>query len=221
MLEGISGSGKSTLIQALASKLQNTTIIPEPLPAWTNVDNQGNLFAQFLDNPQRWGFTYQAYVFTTRYQALQKAFIEHPASSLYLSDGSAFSCIYPYSQLYKAHGFTTGMESYIYRTMTDFLSTQLPYKPSGFVYLRVSAQTAWERARKRNRPLRESLELSYFEELYGYYESWLVEKNDLIKVLKDVPVLVLDGEADFVHDTKIQEAMAAQITGFAQSLANR
>jgi deoxyadenosine/deoxycytidine kinase len=42
-------------------------MVPEPVDQWQNVNGQGgNMLQQFYDNPQRYAYTFQNYVFITR-----------------------------------------------------------------------------------------------------------------------------------------------------------
>ena len=42
-------------------------MVPEPVDQWQNVNGQGgNMLQQFYDDPQRYAYTFQNYVFITR-----------------------------------------------------------------------------------------------------------------------------------------------------------
>lgn len=42
-------------------------MVPEPVDQWQNVNGQGgNMLQQFYDNPRRYAYTFQNYVFITR-----------------------------------------------------------------------------------------------------------------------------------------------------------
>lgn len=220
MLEGVTGSGKTTLAKILSDQISEISIIPEPFDRWNNIHGTENLFAMFLQDKSRWGLTFQNYVFFTHYQALQAAYTHNSNKNLFITDRSYFSGMLTFTRiLFDTHQITT-MEWEIYQESSWWFVKNLPYRPNGFIYLKVSPKTSCARANQRNRKLNDSLQLSYFEALYRYHEEWLIEKKNIPEILREVPVLIIDGEVDFKNDAKAQSIIIAQVKDFVAQLKN-
>lgn len=68
IVEGNIGSGKTTFLDIFRKCAQScglrSLVVPEPIDKWRNVGGQ-NLFQLLADDPKRWSFTFQSYVYKT------------------------------------------------------------------------------------------------------------------------------------------------------------
>ena len=77
-VEGNIGAGKSTYLDMVMEGSKSdcsrvhemVEVVPEPVEMWQNV-NGGNLLELFYENPKRYAFTFQQYVFVTRMQTVR------------------------------------------------------------------------------------------------------------------------------------------------------
>lgn len=68
IVEGNIGSGKTTFLDIFRKCASGcglrSLVMPEPIDKWRNVGGQ-NLFQLLADDPKRWSFTFQSYVYKT------------------------------------------------------------------------------------------------------------------------------------------------------------
>lgn len=80
-VEGNIGSGKSTLLQRIHQKNgSDVCVFSEPVERWRNVNGK-NLYQMMVENPQRWGFTFQNFVQLTmaqRHEAIAESAKQRP-----------------------------------------------------------------------------------------------------------------------------------------------
>ncbi|NWH69227.1 DGUOK protein, partial [Geococcyx californianus] len=112
-------------------------------------------------------------------------------------------------------GHLQPLEWAIYQDWHSFLLRQLGPRTTvhGFLYLRASPQTCLERLWRRARSEEGGIQLGYLQQLHAQHEHWLVEKTTEVHFadMKDAPVLVLDVDKDFEHDTAGQGVLMAQV----------
>jgi deoxyadenosine/deoxycytidine kinase len=222
MLEGVSGAGKSTLSSIVAKHLHDVCIIPEPFDRWQNINNKGNLFETFLNDKSRWGLTFQYYVFLTHLQTIQDAYQHNSTKTIFICDRSHYSGIYIFAKMFFDTGLLTPLEYAAYQETTDWYIRHIPGSlPAGFIYLQTKPETACARANKRNRSLNHSLDVSHFQTLHTYHEQWLMQKKEVSASIADIPILVIDGEVDFVENQAEQDKIVKQIEDFVQQLQRK
>jgi len=73
-------------------------------------------------------------------------------------------------------------------------------RPDGIVYLRVLPEIAHARIHKRNLQTESSFTLDYIKQVYAEKEELFIENKTSQKDLKDLSVLVLNGNIDFQRD---------------------
>ncbi|NWY59221.1 DGUOK protein, partial [Chionis minor] len=112
-------------------------------------------------------------------------------------------------------GHLQPLEWAIYQDWHGFLLRQLGHRAAlhGFLYLRATPQTCLERLRRRARSEEEGIQLGYLQQLHAQHERWLVEKSTEVHFpdVKRAPVLELDVDKDFEHDTALQGILMAQV----------
>ncbi|NXX75319.1 DGUOK protein, partial [Urocolius indicus] len=112
-------------------------------------------------------------------------------------------------------GQLSALEWAIYQDWHSFLLQQLRPRAAlhGFLYLQAMPQTCLRRLRQRARSEEGGIELRYLQQLHAQHEHWLVEKTTEVHFedVKAAPVLVLDVDKDFEHDTAVQGTLMAQV----------
>ncbi|NXC99217.1 DGUOK protein, partial [Certhia familiaris] len=72
-------------------------------------------------------------------------------------------------------------------------------------------QTCLQRLRRRARREEGGLQLGYLQQLHGQHECWLLHGSTRVSPAAAAPVLVLDADGDFEHDTALQGTLMAQV----------
>lgn len=72
--------------------------------------------------------------------------------------------------------------------------------PDGIIYLRVLPEIAYMRIQKRNLETKLDVTLDYIKQVYAEKEQLFIENKNSHKNLKDLSVLVLNGNIDFHTD---------------------
>jgi len=214
MVEGISGAGKSTLCSMIAEHIPEAHIIPEPFDRWNNINEVGNLFEAYIKDKSRWGLTLQNYICLTFSQALHDAYIQHPDKEIFITDRSYFATLFVFGRMLFENSTITPIEWEILQEHCLWFMENALHQPDGFIFLQTQPATARARAIKRNRVLKASLNITYFENLHRLYTQWLVEKKNIHQSLEQVPVLIINGEVDFVHDDAARQNIVTQIEHF-------
>ncbi|NXD83992.1 DGUOK protein, partial [Halcyon senegalensis] len=112
-------------------------------------------------------------------------------------------------------GHLQPLEWAIYQDWHEFLLRHLGPLTTlhGFLYLRAMPQTCLERLRRRARSEEGGIQLGYLQQLHAQHEHWLVDKTTEVhfEEMKRAPVLVLDVDEDFEHNTAVQSVLMAQV----------
>jgi len=137
-VEGNISSGKSTFLQDVLStsavlkvckhyiyndytetrKQDTVHIVPEPVQSWQSIPSriQGhtphNLLQKFYDDPTRYAYTFQNYVFMTRY--LQERNSSSFTTPLRIMERSVFSDRYVFVESVREAGWLSEMEGDLY-----------------------------------------------------------------------------------------------------------
>ena len=209
ILEGNNGSGKSTLIKYLNQNLAGVLCKQEPVEAWQKTGIGGSLLKEFYDNPKRWAYSMESYTLLCRVREQEG----HKFGKV-LVERSVFSGFYCFAKNGFQSGFMTKIEWEIYKKWFDFFAQKFLQIPLGFVYLKSDPEICYKRVRKRSRAEEESMSLKYLKDLDALYDQLLLKKLDVIDQLKNVPILVLDGNLDFENNETILKGFAQQIKEF-------
>jgi deoxyadenosine/deoxycytidine kinase len=212
IVEGNVGAGKSTFLKVVQQYL-DVGLVFEPHEQWQQVADAGNLLDNFYQDPQRWAYTFQSYAFITRIMAQQKYAI-NASSSMCVLERSVFSDRYCFAKNAYESGNMTGLEWHLYKEWFSWLVHHYMPKPTGFIYLRVDPEVCLDRMHVRNRHEEASVPLDYLKQLHAKHESWLVQKNGVDALVRDVPVLVLDCNQDFEHNEELAREHVAKIVNF-------
>ncbi len=215
MIEGPTASGKTTLAKILQQAL-HADLVSEPFDKWQDINSE-NLFETFRNNPSRWAYTFQSYVFVTEIEAFNQA-LKKGKAPLILSDRSLYSGLCVFTKMLYEEGMLTDLEWHLYKNVTNWLLSYFPIIPSAFVYLRTSPQICCERNSERNRPADSPLKLDYFVKEVNCNDDWLLYKKSMPHNLLNVPVLTLDGDRDFVNDSSRRDELIYAVQKFLTTI---
>ena len=106
------------------------------------------------------------------------------------------------------------LEWQIYKDWFTWLEAKYAKKPSGFIYLQVDPKICHQRLVKRSRSDVASVPLEYLSDLHRMHDDWLIDKKGLEGVLRDIPVLIVNGNLEFEQDKTQQNTILEQVSHF-------
>lgn len=198
IVEGNIGAGKSTFLKVIQNYLQ-LPVIFEPVEKWQSVGGGENVLEKFYQDTNRWAYTFQSYAFITRILALEEG-LKSNNDHIVILERSVFSDRYCFAKNCYEQGFMSALEWQLYQEWFSWLVETVMTKPSGFIYLQANPITCYQRLCKRGRTEESPVSLEYLQQLHDKHEQWLVHKEGVYHYVKDLPVLILDGNKDFEYD---------------------
>ncbi|MFH1461328.1 MAG: deoxynucleoside kinase [bacterium] len=220
IVEGNMGAGKSTFLSILKNRL-NLDIIYEPTDKWQQVGADGNLLDLFYKDTKRWAYTFQSFAFITRIQAVLDALKKKEAKELQVLERSVYCDRFCFAKNCYESGTMSSLEWQIYKDWFAWLVEGYTQRPDGFVYLKTSPNTCYDRMKKRDRSEEKEVPLSYLELLHKKHEDWLVAKTETIDYIKNVPVLTLDCDLEFESNKEEQEKHIKAVEVFINEIKGR
>jgi len=219
VVEGNIGAGKSTFLRLIGAEL-GIDVIYEPTDKWQRKDKEGNLLDLFYKDTPRWAYTFQSYAFISRIQSQ----IEHEASvtttAPQVYERSVYCDRYCFAKNCFELGFMSALEWSIYKEWFGWLVEAYTKKPSGFIYLRTTPEVCHTRIQKRSRCEESSIPLSYLQALHARHEEWLINKQDVLASLTQVPILVIDCTKEFETDHNARTLMLQQVQNFIAAVTS-
>ncbi|CAM3292567.1 deoxynucleoside kinase [Filibacter tadaridae] len=174
-IAGTVGVGKSTMTKALANALDFRT-------SFENVD-QNPYLDRFYNDFEKWSFHLQIYFLAERFKE-QKRMFEYGGG--FVQDRSIYEDTGIFARMHKEEGT---MDPVDYETYTNLFEAMVmtPYfpHPDLLIYLEGPLDGIISRVQERGRPMEQETPISYWEEMYGRYETW-------IESFSACPVLRLD-----------------------------
>jgi deoxyadenosine/deoxycytidine kinase len=210
-IEGNVGAGKSTFLKMLREYF-NIQVVYEPHEQWQDVAGE-NLLDNFYKDGNRWAYTFQTYAFITRILEQEK-YAKTNTTGFQFVERSIYSDRYCFGLNCYEMGIMSALEWNLYKELWEWFGKNHTQIPVGFIYLRVSPEKCFDRLKKRNRSEELSVPLQYLTDLHNKHEKWLIEKDGIAPILKNVPVLVLDCSKDFENDIEEQKEYVKQIIHF-------
>lgn len=217
VLEGNIGAGKSTFLDILRRNL-DIDVIFEPTDKWQQVGASGNLLNLFYSDTPRWAYTFQSYAFISRVQAQQEHEERATDDKVHVIERSVYCDRYCFAKNCFEAGLMSELEWQIYKEWFGWLVEKYTTRPSGFVYLQATPETCYQRLTKRNRSEESEIPLAYLQALHQRHQDWLIDKKDVIDVLKNVPVLTLDCNQDFELDLEEQAKHIQAVKDFIENI---
>ncbi|KAH7425400.1 hypothetical protein KP509_11G052300 [Ceratopteris richardii] len=174
-VEGNISVGKTTFLQKIANEIIElrdlVEIVPEPVDKWKDVGpDHFNLLDAFYNEPERYAYTFQNYVFATRLMKEQET--SRGIKPLRLMERSIFSDRLVFVRAVHEAKWMSELELRIYESWFDPFISALPgLVPDGFIYLRASPDTCLQRLHMRNRPEEQGVTLEYLRGLHEKHEQ--------------------------------------------------
>lgn len=212
ILEGNIGAGKSTFLRLIEKHCKDISVVQEPQENWCSPTEGGSLFERFYHEPKRWAYTIETLIMTCRVRDHLQAQVDTNPNRL--MERSVYSGHYCFAQNGFESGYFTDLEWYAYSKLLDFMVKEQCRLPLGFIYLQTNPETCFERIKIRNRVGEQSISLDYLTKIHNLHEKFLVDHVDVFEALKYVPVLVLDGNFNFIKDSKYFEILVDKIREF-------
>lgn len=211
-LEGNIGAGKSTFLKIIEKALAVQAIF-EPHTKWQQVGGTENLLEKYYAEPHRWSYTFQTYAFVTRVIE-QESFARKSMFPIQMLERSVYSDRYCFAKNSFELGTMTALEWKLYQEWFSWLVDGYAATPVGFIYLRTTPEVCYERLKKRNRSEERNVSLDYLKTIHEKHERWLIEREDVLGLEKEVPILVLPVHQDFEHDQQQQDRLLGEIAAF-------
>lgn len=213
IIEGNIGAGKSTFLKLLQQRIPALSIALEPVENWQNSDGGQSLLANFYQDPRRWAYTFETLTLMSRVREMQQQY-GHTANQLV--ERSIYSGYYCFAKNGYEQGFMAEVEWQVYSQWFDFLVRNAGMMPTGFIYLRISPEVAFERIKKRNRNAETGISLEYLQQIHEKHERFLVQKKDALPHVHKVSVLILECDQDFETNSELLEQHCHAVQMFLQ-----
>lgn len=210
-----------------------------------------NILDVFYDAPERYAYTFQHYVFMTRY--LQEIESRSENVSLRILERSVFSDKMIFVESVHENGWMSDMELALFNSWYDPMVQVSPnLVPEGFIYLQTTAATCMRRLKQRARGEETGIQLDYLQTLHEKHEAWLCPPvirdnassvphhandstfkaisdkvtfvdDDRVSALNGVPILVLDYNDDFdvSSDERVKEKYRKLVEDFVVFVRER
>lgn len=216
-IEGNTGSGKTTLLEALCKKNPGFVLVKEPVDEIQNHAGE-NLLQRCYEDLSRWSFTCNLAFLVYHIKELQKMILQFP-NKIYITDRSIFGLMHAFIPLDHDAGFIKNSELLLYKQIFDLTASQFG-KPAGFIYVRTNPDVAYQRISNRARVEELSVPLKYWEQLHEKYETMFIYKKSEIDYLKDVPLLIVDGNRDLKGSPALMDSVILDIEMFIIAALN-
>ncbi|KAK9786082.1 hypothetical protein WJX73_009061 [Symbiochloris irregularis] len=176
MVDYLRGEGTTVGASFPGEAWTDIGIVPEPVSEWQNLSGGGgNILDAFYNEPERYAYTFQNYVFLTR--CLQKR--NSPEMKFRLLERSVFSDRMVFVRAVHQAKHMSDLELSLYNSWFDpMVSDFMPdLVPDGFIYLHAPPGTCQTRMHKRGRSEEDTVKIEYLHTLHGFHEDWLNTTN--------------------------------------------
>ena len=207
LLEGNMGAGKSTLLHLIKKHLPHIEVIQESVDKWHN----NELLAHFYQDQERWAYTMETFTLLTRVKEHMDEQNKNPHK---IMERSIYSGYYCFAKNGLLQGTLSKDEWAVHNEWFNFLVKQKCTPPHGFIYLQTVPEVCFERMAKRNRSGEGAVPLEYLSQLHQQHEAFLLDKQEVIEHLRDVPVLTLEVSEEFVTNEKFLKEILNKIEQF-------
>lgn len=214
IVEGNIGVGKSTFLELISKHIPQIDVVKEPKNNWINQIFGQSLLENFYKEPKRWAYTMETLAMICR--SRDHISEQHKSDQVVVMERSIYSGHYCFAINGFHSGFFTPIEWDIYNKWADFILTQKCLPPKGFIYLKATPQVCMERIRKRNRISEKKITISYIKQLDHWHEKFLAKKEEVTDNIKDVPVLTLNCNQDFLENEQNMQKMLVMLQNFIE-----
>jgi deoxyadenosine/deoxycytidine kinase len=219
LLEGNMGAGKSTFLSLIHKHLKEIEVVLEPVNVWHSDDPRNSLLSQFYKNPNRWAYTMETWTMMTRVKEHIKE--QQKDNHLKIMERSVYSGHYCFAHNGYKQGFMEQPEWDAYNAWFSFLVEKHCKPPLGFIYLQTDPKICEERINIRNRSGEDGVPLEYLTQIHNQHEQFLVKKESITQALQNVPVLVLNANEEFEHNSAVFQKHLDAIIAFTMPLYQR
>eukprot|EP00940_MAST-03C_sp_MAST-3C-sp2_P003220 g3220.t1 len=184
VIEGNIGVGKSTLLNLCKEDSffnEHFKIFVEPIDQWQNVGGKGkhNILEAFYKDPKGMAYTFQNFVFITRFLQHQKAAIEGCPRLL---ERSVWTDKFAFAAAVSETNLMTPLEFEVYKAWYEPVVEVLPNLiPDAFIYLRADPEVCFKRLKTRNREEESNVPLDYLQLLHRKHEAWFMDGSDPVE----------------------------------------
>ena len=216
-IEGNIGAGKSTFLtlfkQYMTKNIPNSTLLLEPVERWLNTkDSAGKHILQYYyEDQKKYGFTFQMNAFISRVHEIQE--MKSKGYAVNFVERSVYTDKNVFTKLNYQNGNIGEIELKVYEDWFRVLTEKFVVRPSGFIYLKTSPETCYQRIKKRSRSGESDIPLEYLEQLDILHTIWLEDEKK-----KDVKVLEIDVSEDYTESPEKQEEMFRKIKDFVEKI---
>ena len=197
---GTVGVGKSTITTALAKALDFRT-------SFEKVDTNPYL-EKFYKDFSRWSFHLQIYFLAERFKE-QKRIFEYGGG--FIQDRSIYEDTGIFAKMHYDKGNMSKTDYEAYTSLFDAM-VMTPYfpHPDLLIYLEGSLDDVLDRIKLRGRPMEQETPISYWEEMYERYDTWINKFNSC-------PVLRLNiKDYDLINNEESVEPIVQRISHFLE-----
>lgn len=218
LIEGNIGAGKSTFLQLIAKHLPHLQVVFEPVNVWQTADHGKSLLQNFYTDTKRWAYTMESFTLINR--TFENSKLKTGSSNTVVAERSIYSGYYCFAKNSYLNGFMDKLEWAIYEKWFCFLTSHHQYpQPTGFIYLRTTPSTAYDRIIKRSRSAENLISFDYVGQIHARHEELLLSKNNT-ELHTGAPVLVLDANCDFENNPQELQKMLNLIQAFISASPN-
>lgn len=214
IVEGNIGTGKTTFLQTLQQTLPNIIVTLEAVDYWQNASNGQSILQNFYESPQRWAYTMETLALKVR---IPEHIKQQESLLPNVVERSIYSGHHCFARNSFEQGFLNQLEWNIYNSWFNFSTAKRCLPPQGFIYLQADPKISYERTIKRNREAEETISLQYLQQIHNKHEDFLIHKKNIHPSIANVPVLVLDGSYDALHDKDKMINSIEQVKNFIQT----
>ena len=214
-IEGNIGAGKSTFLtlfkQYMTNNIQSSTLLLEPVERWLNTkDSNGKHILQYYyEDQKKYGFAFQMNAFISRVLEIEE--MKSKGCDVNFVERSVYTDKNVFTTLNYENGNIGEIELKVYEDWFKVLTEKFDVGPSGFIYLKTSPETCFQRIKKRSRSGESDIPLEYLEQLDILHTIWLEDEKK-----KGVKVLEIDVSEDYIESPEKQEEMFRKIKDFIE-----
>jgi len=198
-IEGSVGVGKTTFLEHLVESgtIQKNLneykvkFIFEPVQEWIKFcdDSGENVLDKFYKDQEKYGFSFQWYVYMSRTKLIREALDEGynliiVERSIYTDRNVFASTLYDCNKL-------SSMEWKLYKEWFDYMESLCNFPKSKFIYLELSTDKSYQRIMKRGRTEEKNIDYNYLDLLNTKHNDWLDKKDssECLKIKNDYDYL--------------------------------
>lgn len=197
ILEGNIGVGKSTFLNKIKENIPKLEVLTEPVNNWANQIFGQSLLENFYKDSSRWAYTLENLAMLHRVK--DHIEIQKKNNPNILMERSIYSGHYCFTKNSYQNGYLNEIEWKIYNKWADYLLKSCN-PPKGFIYLKASPEICMKRIKKRNRISEKKITLAYIRQIDEWHEKFLIKKENIKDNLKNIPVLTINCDIDFIEN---------------------